>query len=227
MFDADVMLTRIQNGEVEPYIQGTVRDISERKQSEERLHHALTGAIQAIAGIVEMRDPYTAGHERRVALLACAIAKEMGLDDYRIEGLQLAAEIHDLGKVQIPAEILVKPTRLSELEFKMIQTHPEAGYEILKDIDFPWPIAEMIRQHHEKLDGSGYPRGLKDDDILLEARILCVADIVESMASHRPYRPALGIDVALDEIQQLRGTKLDAKVVDTCIKLFKENRFTF
>lgn len=227
VFDADVMLTRIQNGEIEPYIQATVRDISERKHSEERLHHALIGAIQAIAGIVEMRDPYTAGHEKRVALLACAIAKEMGLDEDRIEGLQLAAEIHDLGKVQIPAEILVKPTRLNELEFKMIQTHPEAGYEILKDINFPWPIAEMIRQHHEKLDGSGYPRGLKDDDILLEARILCVADIVESMASHRPYRPSLGIDAALDEIQQLRGTKLDAYIVDVCITLFKEKEFSF
>lgn len=208
-------------------VQGVMQDITEQKQSEKQLHDALIGTIQSIAGIVEMRDPYTAGHEKRVALLACAIAKEMGLDDYRIEGLQLAAEIHDLGKVQIPAEILVKPTRLSELEYKMIQMHPEAGYEILKDIDFPWPIAEMILQHHEKLDGSGYPRGLKGDEILLEARILCIADIVESMASHRPYRPALGIDVALDEIQQLKGTKLDTKVVDICVALFQESRFVF
>lgn len=206
---------------------GISRDITEQKHAEERLHHAMIGAIQAIAGIVEMRDPYTAGHEKRVALLACAIAKEMGLDEDRIEGLRLAAEIHDLGKVQIPAEILVKPTRLSELEFRMIQIHPEAGYDILKDIDFPWPIAEMVRQHHEKLDGSGYPHGLKGDEILLEARILCVADIVESMASHRPYRPALGIDAALEEIQQLSGTKLDSKAVDVCVKLFKENRFSY
>lgn len=227
IFDSDVMLTRIQNGEIEPYIQATVRDISERKKSEERLHHALIGAIQAIAGIVEMRDPYTAGHEKRVALLTCAIAKEMGLDEDRIEGLRLAAEIHDLGKVQIPAEILVKPTRLSKLEYQMIQIHPEAGYDILKDIDFPWPIAEMVRQHHEKIDGSGYPYGLKGDEILLEAQILCVADIVESMASHRPYRASLGIAAALEEITKEKGKTLDTQVVDTCISLFNEKRFTF
>lgn len=216
----------MQDGKVVK-VQGVMQDITEQKHSEERLHHALIGAIQAIAGIVEMRDPYTSGHEKRVALLACAIAKEMGFDEDRIEGLRLAAEIHDLGKIQIPAEILVKPTRLSEIEFRMIQIHPEAGYDILKDIDFPWPIAEMVRQHHEKLDGSGYPHGLKGDEILLEARILCVADIVESMASHRPYRPALGIDAALEEIQQSSGTKLDSKAVDVCVKLFKENRFSY
>ncbi|MDD2781821.1 HD domain-containing phosphohydrolase [Sulfuricurvum sp.] len=227
IFDADVLLTRMKNGGTTPFIQAAVRDITERKQSEERLHTTLLGIIGTISGIVEMRDPYTAGHEKRVALLACAIAKELGISEDQIEGLQLAAEIHDLGKIQIPAEILVKPTRLSELEFKMIQTHPEAGYELLKDIEFPWPIAQMIRQHHEKLDGSGYPLGIKGDEILLEAQILSVADIVESMASHRPYRAALGVDAALEEIRKERGTKLNPQVVDACITLFKENRFSF
>jgi len=227
IFDAEVTLTRAEIEGEEVFIQATVRDITERKHSEEQLHTTLLGTVSAIASIVEMRDPYTAGHEKRVALLACAIAHELGMSEDHIEGLRLAAEIHDLGKIRIPAEILVKPSRLSDLEFMMIQTHPEAGYEILKDIDFPWPIAEMIQQHHEKLDGSGYPRGLKGDEILLEAQILSVADIVESMSSHRPYRAALGVEAALEEIQKDRETKLSPKVVDACIALFKENRFAF
>jgi|GEM_PF-636637 len=187
----------------------------------------LIDTVAAIATTIEMRDPYTAGHQKRVAALACAIAHEIGIESEKIEGLRLASQIHDLGKIQIPAEILSKPSRLNEVEFLLIKVHPEAGYEIIKDINFPWPVANIIRQHHEKLDGSGYPHGLKGDDILLEARILTVADIVEAMASHRPYRAALGIDAALEEIQKERGIKLDSTVVDACISLFKENRFHF
>ncbi|MDD5212559.1 MAG: HD domain-containing protein, partial [Sulfuricurvum sp.] len=187
----------------------------------------LIDTVAAIATTIEMRDPYTAGHQRRVAALACAIAHEIGMESEKIEGLRLASQIHDVGKIQIPAEILSKPSRLSEVEFLLIKVHPEAGYEILKDIEFPWSIATIIRQHHEKLDGSGYPHGLKGDKILLEARILTVADIVEAMASHRPYRAALGIDVALEEIQKERGIKLDSDAVDACVALFKEKQFRF
>lgn len=226
-FAADVLLTRIDIEGEEPFLQATVRDITERKNAEETLHNSLMGIIRAISDIVEMRDPYTAGHQKKVSSLACAIAKEMGMTPHQIEGLKLAAEIHDVGKIQLPAEILSKPTGLSDIEYMLIKTHPEAGYEILKEINFPWPIAEIIRQHHEKLDGSGYPHGLKGNEVLLESRILTVADIVEAVASHRPYRPALGIDVALEEILQERGSKLDANVVDTCISLFREGRFSF
>lgn len=187
----------------------------------------LIDTVAAIATTIEMRDPYTAGHQKRVALLACAIAQEMGMGHDRIEGLRLAAQIHDVGKIQIPAEILSKPTRLTHIEFLMIKTHPETGYAILKGIEFPWPVATIIQQHHEKIDGTGYPFGLKGDDILLEARILTIADIVEAMASHRPYRPALGIEAALKEIQKERGITLDAEVVDVCITLVRENHFYF
>lgn len=197
------------------------------RKNQNTIAEMLIDTVSAIAATIEMRDPYTAGHQRRVSSLACAIAQEIGMDVDRIEGLRLAAQIHDVGKIQIPAEILSKPSQITEIEYMMIKTHPEAGYQILKDIHFPWPIAEMIRQHHEKLDGSGYPRGLKREEILFEAQILSVADIVEAMASHRPYRPALGIDAALEEIQRGRGITLDANVVDVCIALFKENRFSF
>ncbi|OHD84383.1 HD domain-containing phosphohydrolase [Sulfuricurvum sp. RIFCSPLOWO2_12_FULL_43_24] len=187
----------------------------------------LIDTVAAIATTIEMRDPYTAGHQKRVASLACAIAQEMGMGHERIEGLRLAAQIHDVGKIQIPAEILSKPTKLSNIEFLMIKTHPETGYAILKGIEFPWPVATIIQQHHEKMDGSGYPFGLKGDNILLEARILTIADIVEAMASHRPYRPALGIDAALEAILKERGIRLDAEVVDVCISIFEEKRFYF
>ena len=199
----------------------------EQQHHEEILRRSLEQSIQAIADTVEARDSYTAGHQRRVAELAAAIAREMGLAEERIHGIRLAASVHDLGKIQVPAEILAKPGKLTGIEYMLIKTHPEAGYDILKDIEFPWPIADMVRQHHERLDGSGYPQGLKGGDILFESRILTVADVVEAMASHRPYRPALGIDRALMEIERGRSSSYDPAVADACIQLFREGRFAF
>ena len=193
----------------------------------EVLRQSLEDSIKAIADTVEMRDPYTAGHQRRVGQLAVAIAKELGLPEETNLGIALAASIHDLGKISVPAEILAKPGKLTALEFMLLKNHPQAGFDILKDINFPWPIATMVLQHHERLDGSGYPQRLKGEQILLESRILAVADVVEAMASHRPYRPALGIDTALQEIERGRGTAFDATVVDACIRLFAEKRFSF
>jgi len=186
------------------------------------LRETVEGAIHTIATTVEGRDPYTAGHQTRVADLAAAIATEMGLASEQVEGIKMAGVIHDLGKVQVPAEILSKPGKISELEYKIIQTHSQVGFDLLKNIEFPWPIAQMVLQHHEMIDGSGYPQGLKGEEILLEARILAVADMVEAMSSHRPYRPALGIEKALNQIKQDKGTLLDPKVVDACLKIFKE-----
>jgi putative nucleotidyltransferase with HDIG domain len=177
--------------------------------------------------MAEARDSYTAGHQKRVAALSVAIGKKMGMTTDQIEGLELAAKIHDIGKIKIPAEILIKPGALNALEFMLIQMHPESGYEMIKNIEFPWKIADMILQHHEKLDGSGYPHGLKGDEILLEARILTVADIVEAVSNHRPYRAALGVEVAMEIITQERGTKLDSDVVDACVALFKHGEFCF
>jgi putative two-component system response regulator len=191
----------------------------------EKLRKAMEGTIQVISSTVEMRDPYTAGHQRRVAALAGAIATQMGLPEDRIDELRMAGIIHDLGKIAVPAEILSKPGRITEAEFNMIKCHPQAGYDILKDIEFPWPIAQIILQHHERMDGSGYPQGLSGDDILMEARILAVADTVEAMASHRPYRPALGIDKALEEISKNKGILYDLEVADACIELFSEKCF--
>ena len=174
-----------------------------------------------------MRDPYTAGHQRRVTQLAHAIANEMGLPEERIEGIRMAGLIHDLGKINVPAEILSKPGTLTELEYGLIQMHPQIGHDVLKTIDFPWPVAQTVLQHHERMNGSGYPQGLSGEDVLLEARILGVADVVEAMASHRPYRPPRGIDKALQEISQNRGILYDPEVVDICLKLFIEKGFTF
>jgi PAS domain S-box-containing protein/putative nucleotidyltransferase with HDIG domain len=211
---------------------GVCRDITESrkaqddlKRSYEQLEKTLIATVNALASAAEMRDPYTAGHQRRVTVLACAIATEMGLTDEQFDGLRLAGLIHDIGKINIPAEILNKPGRISEIEFNIIKTHPETGYNIVKDIEFPWPVAEIILQHHERLDGSGYPRRLKEERIMPEARILAVADVLEAMASHRPYRPALGVDVALTEIVQGRGTCYDPEVVDICQGLFLEKGF--
>ena len=211
---------------------GIVRDVTERKQAEEalaqsfaRLRDALSATVQATAMIVETRDPYTAGHQRRVADLGRAIAVEMKLTDEQIEGVHMAGMVHDLGKISVPSEILSKPTRLTDLESRLIKTHSQSGYDILKDIEFPWPIARIVLEHHERMNGSGYPNGLKGDQSLPESRILSVADAVEAMASHRPYRPGLGIDAALAEIEANRGVLYDPLVVDACLKLFREKGY--
>lgn len=191
-----------------------------------QMQQAMEATIQAMAATVEMRDPYTAGHQRRVASLAVALARRLGRPPEDLDGIRLAGLVHDLGKIRVPAEILTKPTRLSEVEFQLIKLHPETGYDVLKGIAFPWPIAEMVRQHHERLDGSGYPRGLQGGQILPGARILAVADIVEALASHRPYRPAMGIEVALEEIRHYRGIYYDTEVVDACVALFLKEGYT-
>ncbi|TXT25028.1 MAG: hypothetical protein FD134_1272 [Gallionellaceae bacterium] len=192
-----------------------------------RLHKSMEDTVQAIANMVEMRDPYTAGHQGRVAGLAAAIARQMGLPEDRIHGIHLAGVVHDLGKIQVPAEILSKPGKISSIEHSLIKAHPQAGFDILKDIEFPWPIAQMVLQHHERLDGSGYPQGLKGEQIILEARILNVADVVEAISSHRPYRPGLGVDAALEEITRQCGTHYDAAVVNACLALFREQHYKF
>jgi putative nucleotidyltransferase with HDIG domain len=184
-------------------------------------------SIYSISLVTEARDAYTAGHQRKVSRLAVALAEEMGFSKDKVEGIKIASLIHDVGKINLPAEILSKPGKLSEIEFNLIKNHSKIGYDILKKVDFLWPIAEIVLQHHEKINGSGYPRGLKGDEILLEAKIICVADVVEAISSHRPYRPALGIDKALEEISQNRGTLYEPEVVDACLKLFKEKGFKF
>lgn len=204
-----------------------LRTGKEREQATKRLQKSMEGTIQAVASTVEMRDPYTAGHQRRVAQLATAIAREIGLSDEETVAMRMAGTVHDIGKVYVPAEILNRPGPLSEIEITMVKTHAQVGYNILKGVEFTWPVAELVRQHHERLDGSGYPQGLKGDQILLGARILAVADVVEAMASHRPYRPGLGLDEALHEITTYRGTRYDPGVVDACVALFRENRFKF
>ncbi|MGA2711740.1 MAG: HD-GYP domain-containing protein [Bryobacteraceae bacterium] len=183
--------------------------------------------IAAIAKTIEARDPYTAGHQQRVAQLSTAIARKLGLSERQTEGIHLASVIHDIGKIGIPAEILSKPSKLSRIELALIQEHAEAGYLILKDINFPWPIAQIVRQHHERFDGSGYPQGLKGDDILIEARILAVADTIDAMISHRPYRPGLGVEMALQEILRNKARLYDPVVVDACITLFRREKFKF
>ncbi len=185
----------------------TLRTRALEAKSAERLLHSMEGTILAMGAMVEMRDPYTAGHERRVSELCVALAREMGLTESEVHGISLAATIHDLGKIQVPAEILAKPTKLTKNEYEIIKVHPQAGYDILKEIDFPWPIAQLVYQHHERLDGSGYPLGLQAAEILIGAKIMAVADTVEAMSSHRPYRPGFGIDKALEEIMGLLPTE--------------------
>jgi HD-GYP domain-containing protein (c-di-GMP phosphodiesterase class II) len=207
------------------YYDGIIEDITNRKQRVERIRKALGATVQAIAVTVETRDPYTAGHQRRVSDLARAIATEMNLPIDRIDGIRMAAAIHDLGKISVPAEILSRPTKLTNIEFSLIKTHSQSGYDILKDIDFPWPIARTVLEHHERMNGSGYPNGLTGDNLLMESRILSVADVVESMGSHRPYRPSLGIEAALEEIEKNRGTLYDNTVADACLRLFREKGY--
>jgi HD-GYP domain-containing protein (c-di-GMP phosphodiesterase class II)/DNA-binding NarL/FixJ family response regulator len=242
------------------------RELAERKRVEEELRQSYTklqrtleATVNALVSAVEMKDPYTAGHQRRVAQLAPAIAQEMGFSEEQINGIYIAAIIHDVGKINVPVEILSKPSKLSEAEFglirthpqvghdildvpaeilgepgglselelNLIRTHPQVGHDVLKEIDFPWPVAQIVLQHHERMDGSGYPQGLSGEEILLEARILAVADVVEAMASHRPYRPAYGLDKALDEISQNAGVLYDPGVVDACLRLFTKKGFSF
>jgi HD-GYP domain-containing protein (c-di-GMP phosphodiesterase class II) len=206
-------------------IQGAFQDITESKKNVEKLRKALGATIQAMAAAVETRDPYTAGHQRRVSDLARSIGAEMKLDLDVIDGLRMAASIHDIGKISVPAEILSKPTRLSNVEFDLIKTHSRAGFDILKDIAFPWPIARIVLEHHERINGSGYPNGTSGDELLTESKILAVADVVESMASHRPYRPSLGINAALEEISKNSGILYDQDVVEACLRLFREGRY--
>jgi PAS domain S-box-containing protein/putative nucleotidyltransferase with HDIG domain len=204
------------------------RLLSEREhlaEAELRLTKTLSAMVAPIVLAMEMRDPYTAGHQSRVAEIAVAIGREMGWPEARIQGLRVAAQVHDIGKISIPAEILTKPGQLNAVEKAMINQHSETGYTILKDIPFAWPIAEIVRQHHEKMDGSGYPKGLKSDEILPEAKILAVADIVEAMASYRPYRPGIPLDVVLKEIEKDAGTLLDPEVVRVCLSLFRDKHF--
>jgi PAS domain S-box-containing protein len=196
----------------------------DREQAQKSLTEALAASVSAMVTAMEMRDPYTAGHENRTADIAYAIGKEMGWPESRLQGLRMAAMVHDIGKISISSELLNKPSRLSKEEFELVKGHPESSYAILKDIPFTWPIAEIVRQHHEKLDGSGYPQGLKGDQILDEAKVLTVADIVEAMAAARPYREGLGLEVALAAIESQAGTLLDAEVVEVCARLFREGR---
>jgi PAS domain S-box-containing protein/putative nucleotidyltransferase with HDIG domain len=211
-----------------------IRDITKRLEAEartvenlEKLRVAMGGIIQAMAYTVEKRDPYTAGHQRRVADLARSIASEMRLPDDQIDGIRLAGVVHDIGKIAIPAEILSKPARLTDIEYNLVKKHPEVGYDILKNIDFPWPIAEIVIQHHERIDGSGYPHGITGEKMLLEAKIIAIADVVEAMASHRPYRAALGIEKAIEEIRGGMGKKYDPAISETCIDLFTKKKYEF
>jgi HD-GYP domain-containing protein (c-di-GMP phosphodiesterase class II) len=193
----------------------------------DNLKDVMDGTIRAMALAVEMRDPYTSGHQHRVAELGQAIAEEINLSAESIEGVYMAASIHDIGKISLPAEILSKPIKLTEIELIMIQAHSKVGYDILKGIDFPWPIAQTVLQHHERIDGSGYPHGLGENEILIEARIVGVCDVVETMASHRPYRPAMGLDKALGEVSGNKGKLYDEQAVNACLKLFNEKGFRF
>ena len=226
-----VVAIRYDSGKIS-FWDGILEDVTERIQAQkqiqeslQRLQKTIKEIIQAMAYIGEVRDPYTAGHQKRVAQLSFELGKLMGLPNDQYEGLTMAAFVHDIGKILVPADILSKPGKLSKPELDMLKDHTKIGYEILKTIEFPWPIAKIVLQHHERLDGSGYPAGLSGDQIILEAKILAVADVVEAMSSHRPYRPALGVDKALAEINQFRGVLYDSNVVDACVKLFNQTGF--
>jgi PAS domain S-box-containing protein len=223
---AQTQSVRDKSGNVICY-EGLIQDITDRKNSAEQLKKALKGTVQAITSLAESRDPYIAGHQRRVAELATAIAEEMGLSPEQIEGLGMACIIHDIGKVSVPADILNMPRKLTAIEFSLVKAHVQSGHDIVKDIEFPWPVARMILEHHERINGSGYPNGLTGDKLLLESRIMEVADVVEAMVSHRPYRAALGIDGALDEIEKNKGILYDDAVADACLKLFREKGYQF
>jgi PAS domain S-box-containing protein/putative nucleotidyltransferase with HDIG domain len=224
----------VEDAEHGQVLEGAIIDITKQKRVQEelktscdKLQKAMEATVLAMARTVEARDPHTAGHERRVSQLAVAIAREMGLDENRCQAVRMAALIHDIGKLMVPAEILAKPGQLTELEFQLIRCHPKASYEILNIVDFPWPVAEIIHQHHERLNGSGYPQGLCGDQISLEARILAVADTVEAIISHRPYRAAPGTAHAIAEITENSGRLYDEEVVEACLRLFRDRAFEF
>ncbi|MFC1490092.1 HD-GYP domain-containing protein [Candidatus Latescibacterota bacterium] len=208
-------------------ISGLNKTENELKLSLSKLTRILEQTVNALASAFEKRDPYTAGHEQRVTKLACAISKDLGLSDEEIEGIRIAGLLHDIGKISLPIDILNKPIKLSKHEFNLIKEHSQAGYEILKDVEFDQPIAEIVFQHHERIDGSGYPQGLSEENIIRQAKILAVSDVVEAMASHRPYRAALGIEMALGEIEKNKDVLYDLEVAEACLRLFSENRFTF
>jgi len=200
------------------------KKLHELEEQHAKVRKGLVDMIKAVGLTIEKRDPYTAGHQQRVSEIAVLIARELGWDEARIEGIKLGSLVHDIGKLAVPIEILSKPGKLLPIQFELIKMHPQEGYEILKDIEFPWPIAQIILQHHERLDGSGYPQGLRGDQILEEAKIIGIADVVEAIASHRPYRPALGVDVAISEIEKYKGTLYDSRMVDACTKILAENK---
>jgi len=228
---------RVISWDAEGYPSAVVKiynDITEQKQAANELKKSmvqlrknLAGTIQAMVMTVETRDPYTAGHQRRTADIARCIARELGLPGEQVDGIRMAGAIHDLGKISVPVEILSKPGKIGALEFSLIKYHPQTGYNILTGIDFNWPVAEIVKQHHERMDGSGYPYGLSGEDILLEAKVIGVADVIEAMSSHRPYRPALGVDKAFEEIQKNRGILYDPCVVDATVHLFKNKELEF
>jgi PAS domain S-box-containing protein/putative nucleotidyltransferase with HDIG domain len=233
VFYADIN-SKLVNLGGKQYMAGMFHDTTERKRAEkqlsqsvEKLRTTLEKTVNALSSAAGKRDQYTAGHQRRVTQLACAIAVELGLTPDQIDGIRIAGLLHDIGKIAVPAEILAKPTVLTDAEFGIVRAHAETGYDIIKDIDFPWPVAQIVIQHHERLNGSGYPSKLQANDILPEAKILGVADVVEAMCSHRPYRPARGIETALDEITQNKGRLYDGSVVDACLRLFREKNFKF
>ncbi len=223
-----------QTAELVKTNRGLIKEIEFREKVEKellstnvKLNKLLNDTVTGLVSAIEYRDPYTAGHQRRVTQLAVAIAEDMELPKNEIDCIRIAAMIHDIGKINIPVEILSKPGTINQYELELMQNHPQAGYDILKEIDFPWPVAKAVLQHHERLDGSGYPNKLKGDDILLEARVIYVADVVEAMSSHRPYRAALGIHKALEELEKNKGKLYDLNIVKTCVKLFNENHFEF
>ena len=199
------------------------RRAEELKASYEKIQMILDGTVLAMSRIVESRDPYTAGHQQQVTQIASIIAEKISLPPERVEAIRISAALHDIGKISVPSEILTKPSRLTDLERELVKTHSQNAYDILKAIDFPYPIADIILQHHERMDGSGYPQGLKGEEILLEARIVAVADVLEAMSAHRPYRPALGIEAAMEEITRHRGLLYDENVVDACLEIYREN----
>jgi len=232
---SDVMIGAqgvLLRNDVRPIIIGVMQDITDKLRAEQQieryvaqLESAFMRTVEVATTMSEMRDPYTAGHERRVPEIAVAIGAELGLGAREQEGLRVAGYLHDIGKITIPSEILSKPGRLSAIEFAMVKEHPQASYDILKEVEFPWPVAQVALQHHERMDGSGYPQGLKGEEILREARIMAVADVIEAMATHRPYRPGLGVDKAISEIERGSGTAYDSAVAAACLRLFREKGY--